>query len=142
MPGSLAISLIRSLDSMPGDVGVLTVNGSVQPDRIMLADIARPRNGYGYGSGVATGYGFGRGPRYGNGVYGAGWYGQGTEAMTITTQTSFPAGDYSVQVRAVDAAGNASAYSASVVVAHRPTPDAPANLQVAAGKLTWTWTKR
>jgi hypothetical protein len=67
----------------------------------------------------------------------------GTSGTTIVkTLTSYIAGDYDLEARATDIAGNVGSWSTPAAIEHRPTPPRPVNLGVNAGTntLTWCWT--
>lgn len=64
----------------------------------------------------------------------------GTSGTTIVkTLASYVAGDYDIEARATDIAGNTSAWSTPVTVEHRPRPPKPFNLAIDANTNTFSW---
>jgi hypothetical protein len=137
MAKPMSIPYVRDLDYTVSDRLQVEVAGSVQGDRPVLGD-PYPR-GFGTGSWATTGFGFGPGLAFGAGVFGGGYFGQGASLTTHRTLSDFVANDYTVRLRAVDAAGNTGDWSDSATIQHRPQPPAPAGMAIAANVLYWTW---
>lgn len=140
MAKPIRIQYDQTRNFQAGDYLKLTIDSVVQPDRVNVWDAERARIGYGFGPyGVNSVYGYGRSLGYGNGLYGLGAYGQGIRRGTYLTQTSFPAGDYTVSAQPFDVRGNAGTASGDITVQHRPKPPKPTALQISGDNLTWAW---
>lgn len=139
MAAPIEFDLLISPSLLHSDHLQIRVDGAVQTDRIQpWPGTLRSRRGFGYGNPATTPFGVWCLP----GVdvpFGAGKFGQGAKRLTHRTRASFVAGDYAIDTRSIDAAGNAGGYSASATVRHRPVPPAPLSLAIAGSVLSWTW---
>lgn len=112
MAEQITIPIERDPDYLASDRVELEIDSVVQPDLIKLLDAVAERE-------IAAG--------------------DPPSVLMYRTLRRFVAGDYSVRLRGVDAAGNASAWSAAVTIEHRPEPEAAIGLAVSGGSLTGTW---
>jgi hypothetical protein len=139
MAESLTIQIIRPPDVELDERASVEVDGAVQQDLVRLAGPgSRRRFGAGRLFGRGT-FGISRGMTFGDGLFGAGYFGQGTDVVAHQTLATFVAGDYSVRIRRVDAIGNAGAWTSATNLKHRPTPAAPTNLSLDGSTLSWQW---
>jgi len=121
MTAPLAIPVIRHPDFTDRDRVEVEVDGGVLADRLRLWDQSRSGRGYGQTAQQRSGYGFAAGLPYGEGLYGAGYYGQGAELILLDTATRFASAYYAVRLRVVSEQGNAGPWSEPI--------DAPQSLQ-------------
>lgn len=139
MAAPITIRFIRDFDYVQDDRLQLEVAGVAQPDSVTVWTLLRDQLGFGRSPDTNSGFGFATGLAWGAGAFGAGYFGQGAEIAEHRTVRPFVAGDYSVRMRAEDALGNASDWSAAENVQHRPQPPPPFDLALVGNILTWDW---
>ena len=139
MAAEMTIPFLRDPVYIVGDIIRVEIDSVLQRDRITPWPPDRARRGYGWTPSGSSGYGFGLSLPYGDGVYGAGFYGQCLEVKEQLTTGQFVAGDYAVRLKAIDALGNEGDWSDPFTLAHRTSPPAPANATVSSNVLAWTW---
>lgn len=140
MAEPLSIPVIRDPRYGPDDTVEIEVDSETIDGRYVLWDASRRRRGFGFGPFGAFAFGvIDPGLGFGEGVFAGGAFGFGAELLTLKTRPAYDAGDYSVRIRAVDAVGNAGAWSAAVTIQHRPDPPPPRNFRVSGDNLVWTW---
>lgn len=139
MARSIDLNIIRDRDYLALALVQLEITSVVQNDRVLMWGPDRESMGFGFGAQSACGFGFGVGRPFGDGIFGAGYLGQGAGHIDQATTGTFVAGDYALRMRGVDRYGNAGSWSTSENIAHRPVPPDPEDLAVTAGALTWTW---
>jgi hypothetical protein len=139
MAQPLVIQIVRDPAYTADEMVVLTINGTVQPDRIRLWDDARRKMGEGFGGELSTGEGFGAWVPYGEGIEGYGWDGAGAGVLAHRTVRRFVAGDYEVTAKGVDLLGNDGTACPVLVVAHRPAPPAVTGVSVNGSTVNFNW---
>jgi hypothetical protein len=112
MAGKITIPIVRNVTYVLGDRVEIEIDGAVQPDYVPMIDAVA----------AAT-------------IAGGGTPG----ALLHETLARFPAGDYSVRLRGVDAIGNVGDWMAPQTLEHRPLPETPAGLALSGGNLTGVW---
>lgn len=140
MAQPITISLLRDPEFLASDFVQLRIDGDQQPDRVTVWGPERNQMGFGFASSTSTGFGGAIGLPFGEGAFGAGLFGEGGEAVSISTLNRFVAGDYDFALRSVDALGNATDWTADVTIEHRPAPPPPFSLGISGTDLTWNWT--
>lgn len=113
MAGSMKVPVVRDAVNYGEDDWLeIEIEGQVQPDLVRMFDTAAARAAALSGD---------------------------PGVLIHQTLARFPAGDYDVRVRGVDALGNVGDWSAVTTIPHRPTPETPSALAIVGDELVGEW---